>query len=108
MEIVISKIEDKRIIVGGTSLNPNQTFLLTLALTVFTFILLFLLPSLMELKKPRDAGPRRIEGASIEGLLGAALGRSLRDMEQSFGVQAYSEAPLPAEGLLVFLPSLEP
>jgi len=41
-------------------LNPNPTTFIMLILGVFTFILIMLLPAFLELKKPRDAGPRII------------------------------------------------
>jgi hypothetical protein len=39
--------------------NPTPTFIL-LTIGVLTFIFIMLLPSLLELKKPKDAGPRII------------------------------------------------
>jgi hypothetical protein len=42
------------------ALNPNPTTFIMLILGVFTFILIMLLPAFLELKKPRDAGPRII------------------------------------------------
>ncbi|MEM3696647.1 MAG: hypothetical protein QXQ94_03980 [Candidatus Bathyarchaeia archaeon] len=40
--------------------NPTPTTLILLTLGVSTFILIMLLPSILELKKPKDAGPRII------------------------------------------------
>ena len=40
--------------------NPNPMTFIVLSLGVSTFILIMLLPALLELKKPRDAGPRTI------------------------------------------------
>jgi len=39
--------------------NPIPTFIL-LTLGVLTFLFIMLLPSLIELKKPKDAGPKMI------------------------------------------------
>jgi len=40
--------------------NPNPTELVMLILGVSTFIVFMLLPALLELKRPKDAGPRMI------------------------------------------------
>jgi hypothetical protein len=39
--------------------NPNPTFIL-LILGISTFIFIMFLPAFLELKKPKDAGPRMI------------------------------------------------
>jgi hypothetical protein len=44
--------------------NPTPT-MLVLFLGVSTFILIMLLPALLELKRPKDAGPRKIENFGI-------------------------------------------
>ena len=41
-------------------LSPNPMTFIMLILGVSTFILIMLLPAFLELKKPRDAGPRTI------------------------------------------------
>lgn len=41
-------------------LNPNPMTFIMLILGVFVFILIMLLPALLELKRPKDAGPRVI------------------------------------------------
>jgi hypothetical protein len=41
-------------------LTPNPMTFIVLFLEVSTFILIMLLPAFLELKKPRDAGPRTI------------------------------------------------
>ena len=40
--------------------NPTPTTFFVLLVGVSTFILIMLLPSLIELKRPKDAGPRMI------------------------------------------------
>jgi hypothetical protein len=40
--------------------NPTPTTFIMLIFGVSTFILIMLLPAFLELKKPRDAGPRTI------------------------------------------------
>jgi hypothetical protein len=44
-----------------------------LILGVSSFILIMLLPAILELKKPRDAGPRRIMDDSAMSQIGIAL-----------------------------------
>jgi len=41
-------------------LNPTPTTLIMLIFGVLVFIFVMLLPAFLELKKPRDAGPRTI------------------------------------------------
>jgi hypothetical protein len=40
--------------------NLSQTMFVALAFGVVMFVLLMFLPALLELRKPRDAGPRKI------------------------------------------------
>lgn len=40
--------------------NPTPTTLIMLLFGVSAFIFIMLLPALLELKRPRDAGPRKI------------------------------------------------
>lgn len=42
--------------------DTTQLSFITLFFGVVMFILVMFLPALLELRKPRDAGPRRIEG----------------------------------------------
>jgi hypothetical protein len=41
--------------------DPTQLSFITLFFGVVTFILVMFLPAFLELRKPKDAGPRRIE-----------------------------------------------
>jgi len=41
-------------------MDPNPTSVIMLVIGASTFIFVMLLPALLELKRPRDAGPRRI------------------------------------------------
>jgi len=41
-------------------LNPTPMIFITLIFGVLTFIFVMILPALLELKKPKDAGPRTI------------------------------------------------
>ena len=43
-------------------LNPTPTMLIILIFGVLALIFMMLLPALLEVKKPRDAGPRTIMG----------------------------------------------
>jgi hypothetical protein len=48
--------------------DPNPTLLILMILGATTFILIIFLPALLELKKPKDAGPRIImEGIAASG-----------------------------------------
>jgi len=42
--------------------DPTQLSFITLFFGVVMFILVMFLPAFLELRKPKDAGPRRIEG----------------------------------------------
>ena len=41
-------------------LNPTDCLLLFIVIFLMTFIIMVLLPSLLELRHPKDAGPRKI------------------------------------------------
>lgn len=45
--------------------NPNPTEFSALIIGIATFIFIMLLPALIEIKKPKDAGPRIIENSNI-------------------------------------------
>jgi hypothetical protein len=42
-------------------LSPAHYLLIFLVIIVAAFILILLLPAILELRKPKDAGPRRID-----------------------------------------------
>lgn len=48
--------------------NPTSLLLIFLTFALLGFITVFFLPALLELKKPKDAGPRRITETTIEGI----------------------------------------
>jgi hypothetical protein len=45
--------------------NPNPTTFILLTFGILIFIFAMLLPSILELRKPKDAGPRIINGFSV-------------------------------------------
>ncbi|MEM2105607.1 MAG: hypothetical protein QXV21_03955 [Candidatus Bathyarchaeia archaeon] len=45
--------------------NPNPTEFSAIIIGIATFIFIMLLPALIEIKKPKDAGPRTIEKSNI-------------------------------------------
>jgi len=49
--------------------NPTPLLLILLTFALLGFITLFFLHSFLELKKPKDAGPRRIAETTIEGII---------------------------------------
>ncbi len=67
---------------------------------VITFIIIMLLPAIMELKKPRDAGPKILEDYEQNGI------NLLRDMETSVKID-WTIIRQVAE-IIAILPSLEP
>ncbi len=67
---------------------------------VITFIVVMLLPALMELKKPKDAGPKKLENGEQHGI------NLLVDMESEIKFD-WTTIRRVAE-IIAFLPSLEP
>ncbi|MEM2988184.1 MAG: hypothetical protein QXK26_04005 [Candidatus Bathyarchaeia archaeon] len=67
---------------------------------VIAFIIVMLLPAIMELKKPRDAGPKILEGDEQNGI------NLLHDMETSVKID-WAIIRQVAE-IIAILPSLEP
>lgn len=65
METVILRIETQKAVMLP---NLNPTAFIAVILGVSTFIFIMLLPALVELKHPKDAGPRKIAncGSSAE------------------------------------------
>jgi hypothetical protein len=43
------------------NLSPAHYLLICLVIVIAVFILILLLPAMLELRKPKDAGPRRID-----------------------------------------------
>ncbi len=80
--------------------NPNPMTFIVLFLGVSTFILIMLLPALLELKKPRDAGPRTIMNNII------AIPQLLTIMEDEKPILDQALYQKLAE-ILVVLPNLE-
>jgi hypothetical protein len=51
------------------TLNPTPLLFILLTFALLGFITLFFLHAFWELKKPKDAGPRRIAETTIEGII---------------------------------------
>ncbi|MCW4003693.1 MAG: hypothetical protein NWE95_07265 [Candidatus Bathyarchaeota archaeon] len=76
-----------------------------LAFGIPLLILIMLLPALLELKRPRDHGPRRIMDKVSEAPLHMLLVKSIVDIE---GEQKLDGATIhPLAKVIAFLPNLE-
>ncbi|MGQ9538345.1 MAG: hypothetical protein ACUVTE_01990 [Candidatus Bathycorpusculaceae bacterium] len=86
--------------------NPTPDSVITLFLGVLTFILIVLLPAIIELKKPKDPGPRIIKDPAVSYDL---------EMRINYIIDEYGEEPKlnrsilkELSAILAVLPSLEP
>ena len=87
--------------------NPTPTMLVILIFGVSTFIFIMLLPALFELKRPKDAGPRKIMDAII-AVQQFQLGQIISLMnveEEKLGLDQVLVKKI-AE-IIAFLPNLE-
>ena len=92
--------------VAKMKMDPNLTpTIIMLILGVSTFILTMLLPALLELKRPRDAGPRAIMDnvSAIQSQMGETILIANVEEEQGFD-QALVEK---IADIIAVLPSLE-
>lgn len=85
--------------------NPNPTMFIMLTLGVSAFISIMLLPALLELKKPRDAGPKPINDLALSPHLGK-IEIPLIDIEKSYEKEE-TVSIKPIINLIAFLPNLE-
>jgi len=76
-----------------------------LTLGVSAFISIMLLPALLELKKPRDAGPKPINDLALSPHLGK-IEIPLIDIEKSYEKEE-TVSIKPIINLIAFLPNLE-
>ena len=86
--------------------NPTPATIIVLIFGVSTFILIMLLPAFFELKRPKDAGPRRMMD-NIVALHQFQLGQitSLINVEEEVGLdQAVIKKII---DIISFLPNLE-
>jgi hypothetical protein len=82
--------------------NPIPTFIL-LTIGVLTFLFIMLLPSLIELKKPKDAGPKMIMDCMFDILPKKDV--LVMDIEEEQGFEkAFAEKVV---GIISFLPNIE-
>lgn len=80
--------------------NPNPITFILLTFGILISILAILLPSILELKKPRDAGPRMINGSSV--LIGSIRILNIEE-EQRFDLTHIEKIA----DAIAFLPNLE-
>jgi len=86
--------------------NPTPATIIVLIFGVSTFILIMLLPAFFELKRPKDAGPRRMMD-NIVALHQLQLGQitSLINVEEESGLDQAVIKKI--TDIISFLPNLE-
>ena len=86
--------------------NPTPVSIIVLIFGVSTFILIMLLPAFFELKRPKDAGPRRMMD-NIVALHQFQLGQitSLINVEEEAGLDQAVIKKI--TDIISFLPNLE-
>ena len=86
--------------------NPTPATIIVLIFGVSTFILIMLLPAFFELKRPKDAGPRRMMD-NIVALHQFQLGQitSLINVEEEAGLDQAVIKKI--TDIISFLPNLE-
>jgi hypothetical protein len=82
----------------------TQLPFITLFFGVVTFILVMFLPAFLELRKPKDAGPRRIE----ENVVSRKYQVQLASIERSEDTEADLAVIKKVANILSALPNLEP
>jgi hypothetical protein len=94
-------------------ISAPQTFAL-LAITAAIFLLALFLPAILELKRPKDAGPRRIFEADGKEIVGFNLLLAVYFRKNSRGVRLFlediepQEFEVPEKGFLsLLLPDIE-
>jgi len=85
------------------NLNPNM--FITLTIGVFAFIFIMLLPALLELKRPKDAGPKPINDVALSPHLGK-IEIPLVDIEKGYEKENTLSIK-PVIDIIAFLPNLE-
>lgn len=83
--------------------DPTQLPFIALLFGVVIFILVMFLPASLELGKPKDAGPRRIE----ENIVPSKYQVQLASMEKSGGAEADLALIKKIANILSALPNLE-
>jgi hypothetical protein len=80
--------------------TPNPMTFIVLILGVSTFILIMLLPAFLELKKPKDAGPRTI----MNNIVAIPQLPTIMEDEKIVSDQTLRQK---IAGIIAFLPNLE-
>lgn len=83
--------------------NPNTFSIMTVFFSILLFIVLTLLPSIIELKKPKDPGPRAIREYDLASLHDLDMKKVLEENEVKANLPAFKEVG----AILAFLPDLE-
>jgi len=83
--------------------NPTSTTFFLLVLGILAFIIIMLLPALVEWKKPKDAGPRRIMGHMF--FAQTEIGDMMTDAEEEHVFDKMLVDRI--AGIIAFLPNLE-
>ena len=87
-------------------LNPTPTTLIMLCFGVLIFIFIMLLPALLELKKPKDAGPRMmLNDVSVLQQLQIVQKISIANMEEDLGFDQTAVKKI--ANVIAMLPNLE-
>lgn len=87
-------------------LNPTPTTLIMLCFGVLIFIFIMLLPALLELKKPKDAGPRMmLNDVSVLQQLQIVQKISIANMEEDLGFDQMAVKKI--ANAIAMLPNLE-
>jgi hypothetical protein len=85
--------------------NPTPTTFIMLILGVSTFIFIMLLPALLELKRPKDAGPRAIVDKIIVAQAQMRKTLLIVDLEEERGFDKRLIEKI--ADVIAFLPNLE-
>lgn len=83
--------------------NPNPLFEIALFFGILFFIILTFLPSIIELKKPKDPGPRIIREYDIVYIHDLDLKKTYEEDELKVNTLIFRDAM----AFLTFLPDLE-
>ena len=87
-------------------LNPTPTMLIMLCFGVLIFIFIMLLPALLELKKPKDAGPRMmLNDVTVLQQLQIMQKISIANMEEDLGFDQMAVKKM--ANVIAMLPNLE-
>lgn len=83
--------------------NPNMFSIMTVFFGVLLFIVFTFLPSIIELKRPKDPGPRVIKEYDLISLHDLDMKKVWEENEVKVNLSAFKEVG----AILAFLPDLE-